>query len=229
MGGDSLRPMLGIVDSGGPSASMEGACRFELCDSAVIRTEPTSDRLGHDSQVEAVVRRALPDISLRHAQVFGARPVTTAAQVAAAIEWLNALGVRVICLSLGLAEDRAPLRYACLTAAAHGIHVVAAAPVQGRPSYPARYAGVIAATGDARCDFDEISVRHSANGLLFGAWCASPERTGKGAGGASIGCARIAAHVVRVITQDGASPVDPVAALATAATYRGREQRGQLA
>ncbi|WP_043646417.1 subtilisin-like serine protease QhpE [Caenispirillum salinarum] len=210
---------IGIIDSGGPS--LQGGRRFVLTDGGVATAAPLPDRLRHGSAVEAVMRRALTGVTVRHAQVFGERPVTSAAQVAAAVRWL-ALEERVplICLSLGLPTDRPVLREACADAVAAGAVLVAAAPAQGAACYPAAYAGVIAATGDARCAFDEISALPHA----LGAWCSSPEHgDGGGMGGASIGCARLAAHAARMITK---GVPDVRAALEAAAVYHGREHRG---
>lgn len=221
-------PVLGIVDSGGPSAASGDARRFRLAESGAVVREPAGpDRLGHGTRVEAVIRRARPDAPLRHAQVFDDRPVTTPAQVAAAIHWLTEGGARVICLSLGLTADRAGLRDACREAVARGVVLVAAAPARGAPCYPAAYPDVIAATGDARCGFDEISALGGDALAAFGAWCASPERGGGRAGGASIGCARLAAHVHAILRdRPGASAAEVVATLEAAAAYRGRERRG---
>ncbi len=220
--------VLGIVDSGGPSAASGDARRFRLAEGGAVIREPAGpDRLGHGSRVETVIRRARPGATLRHAQVFGDRPVTTPAQVAAAVRWLTEGGARVICLSLGLTADRAGLRDACREAIATGVVLVAATPARGARCYPAAYPGVIAGTGDARCGFDEISALGGDAPAAFGAWCASPEQGGGRAGGASIGCARLAAHVHAILRdRPGASVAEVVAILEATAAYRGRERRG---
>ncbi|WP_404385420.1 hypothetical protein [Caenispirillum salinarum] len=211
--------VIGIIDSGGPS--LDGARRFVLTDGGVTTAAPLPDRLRHGSTVEAVMRRALPGVSVRHAQVFGDRPVTSAAQVAAAVRWLALeQDAPLLCLSLGLPTDRAVLRDACAEAIAAGAVLVAAAPAQGAACYPAAYPSVIAATGDARCRFDEISALPHA----LGAWCSSPEHgDGGGMGGASIGCARLAAHAARMMME---GVQDVRAALEAAAVYYGRERKG---
>jgi hypothetical protein len=224
--------VLGIVDSGGASAAPD-ARRFRLTGAGAVVREPAGpDRLGHGTRVEAVVRRALPDAVIRHAQVFDDRPVTTAAQVAAAVDWLSGSGARVLCLSLGLAADRSVLRDACAAAQAAGAILVAAAPARGAPCYPAALPGVIAATGDARCGFDQISALGADAPAAFGAWCGSPEQGGdlsgdRRSGGASLGCARIAAHVLALLDADpGAGAPQIVAALTARAAHRGPERRG---
>nr|WP_290442758.1 subtilisin [Rhodovulum tesquicola] len=188
------------------------------------------DLLGHGTAVADVIRRALPEARMVHAQVFQDRPVTTAIQVAGALDWLagqkaDALSVDVICLSLGLAADRVPLRRAALAAVAAGRIVVAAAPARGGPCYPAAYPGVIAATGDARCDWDGLS---ALAGGVIGAWCGSPEQGGTGQGGASLAAARVAGHLAARIAAgarfaDGAAARD---ALTGAARFHGPERRG---
>lgn len=180
-------PLIGIVDSGGPADQMDGARAFHAG-----RDGPaTPDRLGHGAAVAAVLRRAAPGAALRHAQVFDDTPVTSADRVARAVLWL-AGEADIILLSLGLAADREVLRGACETARAAGKCVVAAAPARGAPIFPAAYPGVVAATGDARCDWDDLSL---LPGPVIGAWCASPERGGRGMGGASLAAARVAGYL----------------------------------
>ncbi|WP_287187323.1 hypothetical protein [Rhodovulum sp.] len=60
--------------------------RLFLPDGTWVAARP--DRLGHGTAVAEVIRRALPDARIVHAQVFQDRPVTTAIQVASALDWL---------------------------------------------------------------------------------------------------------------------------------------------
>ncbi|TCM82085.1 subtilisin-like serine protease QhpE [Rhodovulum steppense] len=215
-------PLVGVIDSGGPEADLAGG-RLFLPDGTWVAARP--DRLGHGTAVAEVIRRALPDARIVHAQVFQDRPVTTAIQVASALDWLAGRKADVICLSLGLAADRVPLSRAALAAVAAGRIVVAAAPARGGPCYPAAYPGVIAATGDARCDWDGLS---ALEGGVIGAWCGSPEQGGTGQGGASLAAARVAGHLAARIAAgarfaDGAAARD---ALAGAARFHGPECRG---
>lgn len=220
---------VGIIDSGpaGDAPAEERvAARAFLPDGTVIPARP--DRLGHGSAVAAVLRRACPAAALLHAQVFDDRPVTSALRVAAALRWLADLpeGQRpdLICLSLGLAADRAPLRAACDTVLAQGVLLVAAHPAQGSPCYPAAYPGVLAASGDARCGWDQVS---RLAPLRFGAWCNSPERGAPGMGGASIGCARLAGHLAGLMVSGIAIPDADTAAAALSArlAFDGPERR----
>ncbi|MRH22262.1 subtilisin [Rhodovulum strictum] len=214
--------MVGVIDSGGAVDDLAGG-RLFLPDGTWVAARP--DLLGHGTAVAGVIRRGVPGVQIVHAQVFQDRPVTTAIQVAGALDWLAGRKADVICLSLGLAADRAPLRRAALAAVAAGRIVVAAAPARGGPCYPAAYPGVIAATGDARCGWDGLSV---LAGGVIGAWCGSPEQGGAGQGGASLAAARVAGHLAARIASgagfaDGAAARD---ALAGAARFHGPECRG---
>jgi hypothetical protein len=211
-------PLVGIVDSGGPADQMEGARAFD----AQGDGPATPDRLGHGSAVAAVLRRAAPGAALRHAQVFTDTPVTSADRVARAVLWLAA-EADIILLSLGLVADRAVLRAACETALAAGRCLVAAAPARGRAAFPAAYPGVLAATGDARCGWDDLSLLPGpASGPVIGAWCASPERGGAGMGGASLAAARVAGHLAADFPEARA---DPAAWLAARCRITGPERR----
>jgi hypothetical protein len=218
---------VGVIDSGGPEAELAGS-RLFLPDGTWITARP--DLLGHGTAVAEVVRRACPEVQIVHAQVFRDRPVTTAVQVATALEWLSgqkadALEIDVICLSLGLAADRAPLRRACAAAVTAGRIVVAAHPARGGPCFPASYPGVIAATGDARCDWDALS---ALDGGVIGAWCGSPERGHAGQGGASLAAGRVAGHLAARLA-GGARFADGAAArqaLIAEASFFGPERRG---
>ncbi|MCF8482411.1 MAG: hypothetical protein K9H25_18455 [Rhodospirillum sp.] len=226
-----MLPPVGIVDSGGPSIALVGARRFFSDeDGAIHMGPPRPDRLGHGTQVDAIMRRGVPGLVPLHAQVFDERPVTSPARVAAAIDWLVGEGARVVCLSLGLPHDRDVLREAVERALAAKVLLVAASPAQGGACFPAAYPGVIAATGDARCAFDDITLLGTGAKPAFGAWCASPEKTTPGAspgpGGASIACARLSAHVAGLL-RDGV-PVDPLAiteTLRARVIHQGRETR----
>ncbi|MDK8874915.1 S8/S53 family peptidase [Paracoccus sp. SSJ] len=215
---------VGVIDSGpGPDDRAEDARAF-MADGSAIPALP--DRLGHGTAVAAIIRRACPGAAIIHAQVFDDRPVTSALRVAAALRWFGAMTEarpQVICMSLGLAADRAPLRRACEALVAGGAALVAAHPARGAPCFPAAYPGVIAATGDARCGWDDLSQLAPA---LFGAWCNSPEHGPPGMGGASLGAARIAGHLAAIMARTGRldGPA-AIAALAARAIHHGPERK----
>lgn len=219
---------VGVIDSGGPAddpPELRAGARAFAPDGSAIPSLP--DRLGHGTAVAAIIRRACPGAAVVHAQVFDDRPVTSALRVAAALRWFADMPDHVrpglICLSLGLAADRAPLRMACARLTSAGVVLVAAHPARGPACYPAAYPGMIAATGDARCGWEDISQLGPA---LFGAWCNSPEHGAPGMGGASLGAARIAGHLAAIMAETG--PLDAAhatAALAGRARHHGPERK----
>jgi len=211
------RPMsLGLVDSG-LSAGQEKnvvAGRAFLANT----TEPMMpDTFGHGTAVCDVILHYTPKLALYNAQVFDGRGVTTAASVAAAIDWLVQEKVPVINLSLGLREDREILKIACAKAAAAGIILIAASPAQGAATYPSAYPGVIRATGDARCAVGEISFLDSLQADFGG--CArgiSPDQNPPPSqasqarqagepniGGSSIGTAHVSGQVAAYLQTGG--------------------------
>lgn len=216
---------VGVIDSGGPEDELEGALAFQLDGMAVTAR---ADRLGHGTVVASTIRRACPGAVITHAQVFDDRPVTSALRVAAALRWLasmqEASRVDIVCLSLGLREDRRPLREAVEMAIQAGILVVASHPARGPSCYPAAYPDVIAGTGDARCSWGQLS--HLGD-RLFGAWSNSPELGGRGMAGASLGAARLAGHVAELLdAEDRIAAVDDViVCLEQRAHYFGPERR----
>ncbi|MBN8185914.1 S8/S53 family peptidase [Salipiger thiooxidans] len=211
---------VGIIDSGA-APGLPGAARAFDADGAGHNALP--DRLGHGTAVARTILRACPSARLVHAQVFDARPVTSALRVAAALDWLVARGdVGLVCLSLGLSADRTVLAEAVARAQAAGLVLVAAHPARGPAPWPAAYPGVIAGTGDARCDWEALS---RLGPQLFGAWCNSPEHGGTGMGGASLGTARLAGHVAAIMA-DGAGTSEAVLdALARRAGHHGAERK----
>lgn len=191
---------VGVIDSGGPENELEGALAFQLDGMA---TPARADRLGHGTAVAGTIRKACPAVAITHAQVFDDRPVTSALRVAAALRWFASMDesnrVHIICMSLGLREDRDPLREAVEFAVQAGILIVASHPARGAPCYPAAYPNVIAGTGDARCSWNQLSRLGSR---LFGAWSNSPERGGQGMAGASLGAARLVGHLAEILDSE---------------------------
>jgi len=211
------RPIrLGLVDSG-LSASQEKHVVAGRGFSTDTKEQTIVDALGHGTAVCDVILHYAPKIALYNAQVFEGRGVTTAASVAAAIDWLVQEKVPVINLSLGLREDRAILKEACAKAVAADIILIAAAPAQGRATYPSAYPGVIRTTGDARCAVGEISFLDSVQADFGG--CArgiSPDQTpppsqagqarqaeNARVGGASIGTAHVCGQVAAYLQTGG--------------------------
>ncbi len=212
---------VGIIDSGiaGPLAERIADSRCFTEDAGI------EDKLGHGTYVSEVICNEAPHVRLAVARVFGSRPSTRPAIVAEALDWLTERGVSLVNMSFGLASDRKPLADACTRAADAGIVLIASAPAQGVPCYPASYDSVIAVTGDARCERGAVSV---LDGIAeYGTWCASPERLPHAAiSGASIAAAHFTGLSAKWLAANpGATRQELVAHWRSAARYHGREYR----
>lgn len=194
---------VGLVDSGCEAGRHLAAARaFHRQGDAVVLGEAQPDRLGHGSAVSRAIRQLAPDVELYLAQVFAERLATSAAQVAAALDWLSGQGVELVNLSLGLRHDRPALRAACARAADRGIIVCASAPARGAPVYPAFYPRVLRMTGDARCRADQFSWLATR----FADCGGCPSLPGSRVSGASMGCAHLSGHIARFLAEGGAAP-----------------------
>ncbi len=223
MSSDRIR--IGVVDSGYAAHQVVAAsAAFVLHDQQLWLDDNKPDQLNHGSRVIEVIEALAPEAELVSAQVFQARYTTSAAQVAAAIDWLVDQDVQVINLSLGLRNDSAGLREACQRAATKGVILCAASPARGDPVFPAAYPGVFRMTGDARCARNEISYLDSRF-ADFGA-CVRPMDNAIGSSGASLGCAHLTALVARYLQSSGPASVGAVHTwLQTQASYQGPERR----
>lgn len=190
---------IGVVDSGHDLSEQPpvAARRFALAHAGLLEHEAEADALGHGSAVSAAILERAGEARLYVAQVFDGRGVTSALQVAAAIEWLLACQVRVINLSLGLREDRPVLRQACALAVEAGILLCASSPAQGSPVYPAAYPGVLRVTGDARCLPQQWSWLGSAQADVGACVRSADGRLS----GASLGCAALTGHLAAFLQQ----------------------------
>ncbi len=216
---------IGIVDSGAVAAAGHPGRRFLAgAEGGVETREGLDDRLGHGSAVGRLISAAAPEARVIHAQVFGARFTTSPALVAAGLDWLRGQGVALVNMSFGLRADRAVLRAACRAAAARDILLVAAAPAQGPPCFPAAYPGVLAVTGDARCLAGEVSDLQGRQADL-GTWCASPERGGGAISGASAAAAHFTGLAARLLLERPDVKAEAVLAhFRAAAAYSGPER-----
>lgn len=197
-GGDAVR--VGLVDSGHApalAARVVSAAAFVIGEDGVRCEAAGPDRLGHGSRLAEIIAACAPRAQLCVAQVFHARLATTAAQVAAAIDWLVAQRVALINLSLGLRAPRPVLAEACARARAAGVLLCAAAPARGEPVYPAAFPGVLRMSGDARCARMEISALGTRY-ADFGAHV-HPLDGGLTGSGASVGCAHLSGHIARYL------------------------------
>jgi subtilisin family serine protease len=202
---------IGILDSGvrrDAGLTLAGARRFFAGPGGEIQTDPgLEDATGHGTEVTRLIREAAPQAALIHAQVFAEGFGTAPALVAGGLDWLAQQRLRIVTMSFGLAADREVLERSCAAALKAGVVLVAAAPAQGPPCYPAAYDGVIAVTGDARCAPGEVADLEGVR-ADFGTWCASPERGGGAVTGASAAAAHFTGLAARFM--DG----DPKAGLA---------------
>jgi hypothetical protein len=209
---------IGLIDSCGIHARALDSAAFLSKEGLVECRHPLPDPSLHGSRI-ADLLCGDRNIELLLGQVFTSAGPTSAAAVAAAIDWAVARDVGLIHLSLGLKSDRAALASAIQRAIAVGCVIVAASPARGAVVYPAAYPGVIRATGDARCALGEVS---SLGPWLFGA-CPRFESSGVPSGGASIGAAWVSHYILKMCPH---APSFVVAAiLAAAAKYRGPESK----
>ena len=197
------------------------ACRFVDTGSEVVRAAAGIDPIGHGTHMARILYSAAPALELMIGQVFDETGHTSPATVAAAIHWAATGRAHLIHMSLGLREDRSILAGAVAAAIAAHCIVVASTPSRGALTFPARYAGVIRATGDARCAADEISALNTPQ-ADYGACVRSPGCSK--VGGASIGAASLTGFIVAHLP--AASQADWVRTRLNAmAHYRGAERR----
>ena len=217
---------IGVVDSGlGAGQQAAASAAFVLADQQLWLTEAEPDQIGHGARTIEVIQALAPGAEILSAQVFQQRLTTTAAQVAAAIDWLVEQKADIINLSLGLRQDRSSLREACEGALRKGVLLCASSPARGEPVFPAHYPGVFRMTGDARCARREIS--HLETDFAdFGA-CVLPLDGTRGLSGASLGCAHLSAHLAHYLVQAEQPGLhDARCWLVTQSRYQGPEQRG---
>lgn len=217
---------VGLIDSGvtGPAAARVAASRgFNPGpDGGCVTAEAVDDRLGHGTAMAGILLEASPACVLLNAQVFTHRLSCGAHQVAAALAWLVDEGAQLVNMSFGLREYRTGLRAACDRALEAGVVLVAASPARGEAVFPARFPGVIRATGDARCAGSEISYLATAQ-ADFGA---QVRVAGSAVAGASVGCANVSARALQQLARNPhTSPVQLRAWLAAQASYHGPERR----
>ena len=222
-----MRPELriGVVDSGhSPTQRVRviAGRRFSLLEDGVAESDLRGDPLGHGGAVIEAISRRAPAAVFCVAQVFDQRGITSALQIATAIDWLVAQEVRLINLSLGLRHDRSLLREACAAALARGILLCASSPAQGEGVFPANYPQVLRTTGDARCTEQQWSWLNSAQADF----AACVHGTYPGQSGASLGCAAMSGHIASFLVENPeASNEHVVEWLQKNARYHGPERR----
>jgi len=211
---------IGLIDSCGAFAAANATARFVATGQQVTRVECVADPTGHGTRIASIVAANANNVELVLAQVFTSSAPTSAAIIAAAVDWAVSENAQLLHLSLGLAADRPVLQAAIARAVARDILVVAAIPARGGPVFPAAYPGVIRGTGDARCQPGELSAQEPG---AFGGCPRLRVADGHRGQGASIG----AAEVTRaLIGSGGPEPYASVVRRLTAlARYLGPESR----
>lgn len=184
------------------------------------------DQIGHGAALTEVILSHESSLCLLVARIFQERLTTTPVQVAAGLDWLVEQGAQVINMSFGLHADREVLREACRRALAKGVVLVGASPARGTPVFPSAYTGVLRATGDARCSFDELSLLRTAQ-ADYGACVRSKDTA---IAGASAGAAHLTGHIAQFLRQNareaGPQGIGAVKCwLSTRADYFGPERR----
>ncbi|WP_418648009.1 S8 family serine peptidase [Thauera butanivorans] len=225
----SARIRIGVVDSGHAAAQVPhvaASAAFVLDGGEPRRVPAEPDRLGHGSRVGDGLLHCLPQAELLVAQVFRERLATSAAQVAAAIDWLVDEDARLINLSLGLREPRPVLAAACARALAAGVVLCASAPARGQPVYPAGFPGVLRVTGDARCMVPTEIAALGAAHADYGAHVRPLDGSLDGAG-ASMACAWLSGMAARHLAAGGSAASLP-GWLAAQARYHGVEDLESL-
>ena len=220
---------IGIIDSGAHPRQLGRihlARRFSAAPSGDVEShDDVADRIGHGTETVGIILKAEPPSQVLVAQVFDEALTTSAARVAAALDWLAGEGARVINMSLGLGHDREVLRLACAHAHDAGAIVVASAPARGGPVYPAAYDRVVAVTGDARCALGEVSDLLGVQ-ADFGTYGGEPSGQ-RARAGASIASAQFTALAAAYLAEHENADVDALKAHFRAqADYRGPERRG---
>lgn len=190
---------VGIIDSGLPTTYRYSVLAAKDFTEATTdeHSSSTVDQLGHGSAVTDIISRNLA-ANIVCARVFHNKLTCTPSQIAEALRWLISMEVNIINMSFGLRSDRAVLKAACQQALDNNIILIAAAPSQGDSVYPSNYKGIIKATGDTRCQPNQISWLndHQAD---FGGFSGIPYQ---GPAGASIGCASITAAIAQIKVQN---------------------------
>jgi len=220
-----MRWRIGLIDSCGALPRAVASAGFRAADGQACRAADGPDPTGHGTRIATILTRDGADVELVLAQVFGTAGPTSAAAVAAAIDWCLGEGVELLQLSLGLAADRPVLAEAVARAVDRGCVLVAATPSRGGPVYPAAYPGVIRGTGDARCAPGQVSELAAAT---FGGCPRSgaPGRSASGQG-ASVGAAEVTRVLIEVA--ESRTMAGALAALTARASYRGPERRTHAA
>lgn len=211
---------IGLIDSCGALPAASATARFVATGQRVAKVECLADPTGHGTRITSIIAADTDSVELVLAQVFTSAAPTSAAIIAAAVDWAVSENANLLHLSLGLAADRPVLQAAVARAIARNTLIVAAVPARGGPVFPAAYPGVIRGTGDARCQPGELSALEPG---VFGGCPRHGGGEGQRGQGASIG----AAQVTRALIHSGAPDTyaSVIRRLTALARYLGPENR----
>jgi subtilisin family serine protease len=125
---------------------------------AIVANDDWRDRHGHGTAVAGAVRLFAPGADLLAINVVDAQGKSSAEQLISAIRWAVGQGAGLINLSLGTAnpDHTTALQQAVRNARNQGSLVIAAAPSQGPPMWPAVLSDVIGVRADARLAPDAV-------------------------------------------------------------------------
>ena len=216
-----------LIDSCGRWPGALDSASFTSASGRIECGPPGADPTGQGSLIAQLLSSGGQPPELLLAQVFRSATPTSAAAVAAAIDWAVLRGANLVHLSLGLGDDRAILKSSISRALAAKILVVASTPARGKPVYPASYEGVVRATGDARCAPGEIAclgTRFFGGCSSIAAEHGSNDREGapRALRGASAGAAWVSKALTLLVADHDAA----LAALTANARFVGAERRG---
>lgn len=217
-----------MLDSGPTPREKPALDTFRRFDAGSSAADGMSaDAAGHGTRIAAIICSARHQPELGVAQVLDAHGRGTADDVVAALQWAAEQRPDLVHMSLGLADNRPAIAAAIDALVSAGVVCVASTPARGAPVYPAACPGVIAASGDARCGQDQISVLGSG-GVEFGGCPVHGDTSGREWRGASIGAAYVTRFIVGHL-----EPAMPVAAirgeLAARARFCGPERHSRAA
>jgi len=168
-------PVVGLIDSGigGAAAAHVTAHRsFTLAAAGYVTTggdSDTADPAGHGSALADILLCRGDAAALYDARVFDSRMRCSAAQLAAALDWLRASHeVRLVNLSVGLRRDRPVLRRETPYHPAHSTDVAGLRNIQGGDN---RFYNNIFVGHNGLTPYDETTfpVRMAGNVFLNGA------------------------------------------------------------
>ncbi|MFW8634867.1 hypothetical protein [Cribrihabitans pelagius] len=207
----TARPLVALIDGPLPGARHKLHCALHP-----LAAESPAAR--HAAVMAACIRAAAPKARFISHVIFPGRMSAAAAAAAAALSAAAEGGADVVHCSFGLPGKNPALAEAVAALLAAGKQVVASAPAQGGPVYPAAFPGVHSVQGDARCGPGQWSLLNLP-GARFGA---CPRDAASGLAGASVAAAHFTGLLARNLAAGRGAEM-------TGAAFQGRERRSGAA